>query len=91
MPLTYFAEKTWGIFWGDITGIIDWQHATILPTFVQAKILKHFQNYGDDDSENFRRPKLAEDIVTMTDVDKEREMELYRRRQVHDFYLGLTS
>jgi hypothetical protein len=57
----------------DITGIIDWQHATVL----QAKIPKHFQNYGDDDSENFRRPKLPESFATMTDSDKETEMKLY--------------
>lgn len=76
---------------GDITGIIDWQHTTVLPIFLQAKIPKHFQNYGDDDSENFRHPKLAEDFATMTSSDKEVEMELYRRRQVHYFYLGYTS
>jgi hypothetical protein len=75
---------------GDITGIIDWQHTTILPIFLQAKIPKYFQNYGDDDSENFRRPKLA-DIATMTNSDKEIEMDLYRRRQVHYFYVGHTS
>ncbi|KAH8590581.1 serine/threonine protein kinase [Bisporella sp. PMI_857] len=51
----------------------------------------HFQNHGDDDSENFRRPKLADDFAAMTDGDKEKEMELYRRRQVHYFYLGYTS
>jgi hypothetical protein len=76
---------------GSITGIIDWQHATILPIFLQAKIPKHFQNYGDDDSENFRRPKLAETFAIMADSDKEIEMERYRRRQVHYFYLGYTS
>jgi hypothetical protein len=42
-------------------------------------------------SENFRRPKLAEDFATVTDSDKEIEMELYRRRQVHYFYIGHTS
>jgi hypothetical protein len=76
---------------GDITGIIDWQHTTILPIFLQAKIPKHFQNYGDDDSENFRRPELAQDFANMTSSDKEVEMERYRRRQVHYFYLGYTS
>lgn len=76
---------------GDITGILDWQHTTILPIFLQAKIPKHFQNYGDDDSENFQRPKLAEDFDTMSSIDQEAELELYRRRQVHYFYLGYTS
>jgi hypothetical protein len=76
---------------GDITGIIDWQHTTILSIFLQAKIPKHFQNYSDDNSENFRRPELAEDFVNMTSSDKEVKMERYRRRQVHYFYLGYTS
>ena len=74
-----------------ITGIIDWQHTTVLPIFLQAKIPKHFQNYGDDDSENFCRPKLAEGFDTMECSDQEAEMELYRRRQIHYFYLGYTS
>ncbi|ESZ90625.1 phosphotransferase enzyme family protein [Sclerotinia borealis F-4128] len=76
---------------GDIAGVIDWQHAAILPLFLQAKVPKHFQNYGDDDSENFRRPKLADDFITMTSSDSEVEMELYRRRQVHYFYLSYTN
>jgi hypothetical protein len=48
---------------GNITGVIDWQHATVLPIFLQAKIPKHFQNYGDDESENFRRLKFAADFA----------------------------
>lgn len=76
---------------GNITGIIDWQNATILPIFLQAKIPKQFQNYGDDDSENFQRPKLAVDFANMTNKEKEVELELYRRRQVHYFYVGYSS
>ncbi|KAE9368100.1 phosphotransferase family protein [Stipitochalara longipes BDJ] len=76
---------------GDITGIIDWQHATVLPIFLQAKIPKHFQNYGDDDSENFRPPELPENFAAMTDDDKETAMEIFRRQQVHYFYIGYTS
>jgi hypothetical protein len=76
---------------GDITYIIDWQHTTILPIFLQTKIPKHFQNYGDDSSESVRRQELPEDFANMTSSDKEVEMERYRRRQVHYFYLGYTS
>ena len=76
---------------GDIIGIIDWQYTTVLPNFLQAKIPKHFHYYGDNDSENFRRPKLPENFATMTKSDKELEMELYRRRQVHCFYIGSTN
>jgi hypothetical protein len=76
---------------GDITGVIDWQHSVILPLFLQAKMPQHFQSYGDDESENFRPPKLPDDFETMTDDEKERETETYRRRQVHYFYLGFSS
>ncbi|KFZ20633.1 hypothetical protein V502_03115 [Pseudogymnoascus sp. VKM F-4520 (FW-2644)] len=85
-PSNIFISET-----GKITGIIDWQHTSVLPSFLQAKIPKHFQNYGDDDSENFRRPKLAEGVDSISESDREVEMELYRRRQVHYFYLGYTS
>ena len=76
---------------GDITGVIDWQHSTILPMFLQAKIPKHFQNYGDDDSENFRRPELPTNFDFLEESEKANELELYRRRQLHYFYLGFTS
>ena len=76
---------------GDITGVIDWQHASVLPLFLQAKIPKYFQNYGDEESENFVRPKLAENFATMSSDDKAVELETFRRRQLHYFYLGYTS
>lgn len=76
---------------GEITGIIDWQHTAILPIFLQAKIPKHFQNYGDEESENFKPPKLPPNFDIMSDSEKEHEMEVYRRRQVHYFYVGFTD
>lgn len=76
---------------GEITGVIDWQHATVLPIFLQAKIPKHFQNYGDEDSENFRDPELPSNFKSLTEDEKQEEMERYRRRQVHYFYIGFTS
>ncbi|GAB7348942.1 hypothetical protein MBLNU459_g7628t1 [Dothideomycetes sp. NU459] len=42
---------------------------------------KHFQNYGDDDSENFRPSKLSENFESMSADEKETELELYRKRQ----------
>jgi hypothetical protein len=76
---------------GKITGLIDWQHSVILPMFIQAKIPTHFQNYGDDESENFQPPKLPDDFDLMDESDKKTEMELYRRRQLHYFYVGYTG
>lgn len=66
-----------------MAGIIDWQYTTVLPLFLQAKIPKHYQNYGDEDSENLRRPTLAENFGTMNPSEQEVEMELYRRSQIH--------
>ncbi|KAF1919121.1 phosphotransferase family protein [Ampelomyces quisqualis] len=85
-PTNIFVSES-----GDITGVIDWQHSTILPMFLQAKIPKYFQNYGDDESENFRRPKLRADFDSLEESEKASELELYRRRQLHYFYLGFTS
>lgn len=76
---------------GEITGIIDWQHCVALPLFSQAKIPAHFQNFGDEDSENFRPPQIAPDFDSLSDDDKKIEEEVYRRRQLHFFYLGATS
>lgn len=76
---------------GEITGIIDWQHCAVLAIFLQAKIPKHFQNYGDEDSESFTPPKLPEDFESLSGAEKDTAAELYRRRQVHYFYLGHTS
>ncbi len=76
---------------GEVTGMIDWQHCIILPLFLQAKIPSHFQNYGDKESENFRPPQLPPDFDSLSDEEKEVEEDLYRRRQLHFFYLGATS
>lgn len=76
---------------GDITGLIDWQHTSILPLFLQAKIPKHFQNWGDDESESMRPPRLPENFDSMAASEKEAELEVYRRRQTHYFYMGYTG
>ena len=43
---------------GEIAGIIDWQHCTALRLFLQASIPKHFQNHGDEESDNLRPPRI---------------------------------
>lgn len=85
-PSNIFISET-----GDITGVIDWQHSVVLPLFLQAKMPRHFQNYGDAESENFQPPKLPDDFEKLEDEKKEAQLEIYRRRQLHYFYLGFTS
>lgn len=67
-PTNIFVSDT-----GEITGVIDWEHTVILPIFLQAKIPKHFQNNGDEDSENFRQPRAPSNFDTLTESEKEEE------------------
>jgi hypothetical protein len=76
---------------GEITGLIDWQHTSVLPLFLQAKLPKHFQNWGDEDSENFRAPRLPENFNDLEESEKISALETYRKRQVHYFYVGYTE
>ncbi|KAH0003418.1 hypothetical protein KCU78_g13910, partial [Aureobasidium melanogenum] len=75
---------------GNITGLIDWQHTSVLPLFLQAKLPKHFQNWGDEDSENLKPPRLPDDFDCLTMSEQEAEQEKYRRRQLHYFYVAYT-
>lgn len=76
---------------GEVTAVIDWQRTVILPLWIHAKIPAHFQNWGDEDSEAFKPPKLAENFDTLDSDAKDSEMERFRRRQLHFFYAGHTS
>ncbi|KAI1988476.1 hypothetical protein LOZ53_003929 [Ophidiomyces ophidiicola] len=74
-----------------ITGLIDWQHCSILPLFLQAKLPKHFQNYGDQESEDLIRPQLPKDMDQLDPDEKEAAQELYRRRHVHFHYISFSK
>jgi hypothetical protein len=65
---------------GEITGLIDWQHTSVLPLFLQGKIPKHFQNWGDENSENFRAPRLPENFDDMEESEQVSALETYRKR-----------
>lgn len=76
---------------GEICGIIDWQHCAVLPLFLQAKMPSHIQNFGDEDSDKDRPPKLPDSFYSLSEEEKMVEEEIYQRRQLHFFYLGSTS
>ncbi|GAQ46488.1 phosphotransferase enzyme family protein [Aspergillus niger] len=74
----------------DIVGLIDWQHAAVLPLFLAAGIPKFFQNYNDPESLHFRLPPTPE----LNDLDEEEKAEAlhdFRRRHTHFFYLAFTE
>ena len=75
----------------DVLGIIDWQHASILPLFISAGIPNYIQNYRDDESMRFVPPRLPNDLDRMDEDDRLAELEQYRRRHLHFFYLALTQ
>ncbi|TVY53036.1 Altered inheritance of mitochondria protein 9, mitochondrial [Lachnellula cervina] len=84
-PYNIFVSES-----GDITGVIDWRHTAILPIFLQAKVPKHFQYYEDKDSRDLKSPSLPPNFDTLCDGEKEDEMEIHRRRQVHCYYVAYT-
>lgn len=75
----------------DIVGLIDWQHSKVLPLFLQAGIPSHLQNYGDPVSDDLAQPQLPDDLADLDAEDCEKELELYRRRHVHFYYVGATA
>ncbi|PLN78446.1 phosphotransferase family protein [Aspergillus taichungensis] len=74
----------------DIVGLIDWQHASVLPLFLNAGIPKNFQNYDDPESLVFRAPPRP-DLGGLDDEEKADVLEDFRRRHIHFFYLAFTQ
>ncbi|KAL8951800.1 MAG: hypothetical protein Q9222_002249 [Ikaeria aurantiellina] len=70
----------------ELVSVIDWQHAHILPLFLNAGIPYAFQNHGDDDSEDLKTPKLPDDFAKLTGSDRIQAEETFRRRDVHFYY-----
>ncbi|KAE8349515.1 kinase-like domain-containing protein [Aspergillus coremiiformis] len=77
----------------EITGLIDWQHCSILPLGLVAGIPKPFQNYGDAESEALREPQL--DLPPNFDSLPPSEQALIRetlqKRLTHFLYAALTK
>lgn len=73
-----------------ISGVIDWQHASILPAFVATTIPNSIQNYSDDESLHFKRLELPQDFAELGKTHQQTELERYRRRHLHYLYLGYT-
>ncbi|KAM0717867.1 hypothetical protein Q7P37_006199 [Cladosporium fusiforme] len=75
----------------EVVSFIDWQHSKILPLFLQAGMPAHFQNYGDPESEDLVQPQLPDHLDELDEDDREKELELYRRRHLHFYYVGATA
>jgi hypothetical protein len=74
----------------EVVSVIDWQHCTVFPLFLQASIPAFFQNHGDPESDSLTKPELPSGMKELDDADREMELELYRRRHTHFFYVAAT-
>ncbi|PWY95459.1 phosphotransferase family protein [Aspergillus sclerotioniger CBS 115572] len=76
----------------NITGIIDWQHAVVLPLCLCAGIPDYFQNWGDPVSEVLAKPdtKLPEIFHGLGQDEQATIQETMRKRLVHFYYAALT-
>lgn len=50
-----------------VVGLIDWQHASILPMFLLAGVPQRLQNYDDPVSQSMTLPSLPEDSTSWMD------------------------
>ncbi|KAG7441085.1 protein kinase subdomain-containing protein PKL/CAK/Fmp29 [Guyanagaster necrorhizus] len=74
-----------------VVGLLDWQHAPILPPFLLAGVPQRLQNYDDPISQAMTRPSLPENLEDLDKAEQIREKELYHRRLVHYHYVKSTE
>jgi hypothetical protein len=75
----------------NITGLIDWQHCTILPLFLQCGIPDSLQNYDDSVSESLTLPELPSNFDALSDSEQFEQVLLLRQRQLHYYYVATTA
>ncbi|KAI6001341.1 protein kinase subdomain-containing protein PKL/CAK/Fmp29 [Pisolithus albus] len=74
-----------------IVGLVDWQHASILPLSLHAAIPQWLQNYDDADWQPIIPPSLPEKLDDLDEMQQRQQMELYRRRFLHYYYVEHTA
>ena len=74
-----------------IVGLLDWQHASILPPFLLAGIPGRLQNYDDPVSQALIPPSLPANMDKLDQSEQSRATGLYHRRLVHFHYVKNTE
>ncbi|PPQ73047.1 hypothetical protein CVT25_007556 [Psilocybe cyanescens] len=74
-----------------IVGLLDWQHASILPLYLLAGIPGRLQNYNDPISQALIPPSLPANMDELDESEQSQAMELYHRRLVHFHYSKHTE
>ncbi|KAL5480871.1 hypothetical protein ACEPAI_9811 [Sanghuangporus weigelae] len=75
----------------EIVGLLDWQHASILPLFLLAGIPDRLQNYDDPVSQALIPPSLPANADELDQSEQSDAMGLYHRRLVHFHYVKNTE
>lgn len=75
----------------NVVGIIDWQHASVLPLFLHAGIPDPFQNYGDPVSEDGEKPQLPADFDQLDHDAQQEAKQKYARQLMHTSYSYATE
>ncbi|KAG5640548.1 hypothetical protein DXG03_008124 [Asterophora parasitica] len=76
---------------GPFVGLLDWQHALILPPFLNAGIPGRFQNYNDPVSQAVIPPSLPVNMDKLDYSKQSNVMELYYHCIVHFYYIKNTE
>ncbi|KAJ7731138.1 protein kinase subdomain-containing protein PKL/CAK/Fmp29 [Mycena maculata] len=74
-----------------IVGLLDWQHASILPAFLLAGIPGRFQNHDDPVSQALIPPSLPANMDELDQSEQSHAVGLYHRRLVHFHYVKNTE
>ncbi|KAH7372259.1 kinase subdomain-containing protein [Pyrenochaeta sp. MPI-SDFR-AT-0127] len=82
-PRNIFVDKD-----HQISSLIDWQHCSAVPLFLQAGVPDCFANFGDEDSIRLLKPTLPEDLSTLSETERLEAIESFRRRHLHFYYFG---
>ena len=75
----------------EIVGLLDWQHAAVLPPFLLAGIPGRLQNYDDPVSQALIPPSLPVNADELDQSEQSDAMGLYHRRLVHFHYVKNTK
>ena len=75
----------------EITSLIDWQHSTILPLFLQSGIPNDLDNSRDSFSRALTTPALPCDIAELNEDEESQQLQIYAKRQLHYFYMTETA
>ena len=74
-----------------VASLLDWQHASILPSFLLTGIPHRLQNHSDPVSQSMTPPSLPENFDELDDAERRAAEEVHRRRLGHYHYVTSTS